>query len=1080
MGNLKYSTSGEDGRIGEVIEYTVTEDATPLVAGDSSGGVGQINVATRAITTGPVRDRTPAVAGQDIVLQDNVGIDGTPNKGRGVISGKITRASQPGARLNISAETILSRFNVERTARPYYGTVQPSTSISTDRVNLFTNPDRETNLNGIAAVNDEAGGDFVLSRQTDGGFAGDGYASATFTTSNNPAPNGWTGPVGQRLVVPGHVSPAGGQTTHPSIVFSSTAWNGYKYWMAHTPYPASNDAHEDPNVVASNDGITWVIPTGLTNPIDDQPGGTIYNSDVDLVLVGATMYLFWRTLDTTLGSNQEKIYVSTSTNGTTWAAKTLIYQSTMTVRRLLSPSFIFENGKWVCWAIDMVSEPNTLVRMETVSGSTLTPSNWTTPVVNTLDWSSPGKEPWHVEVRKVGNQYVGLMNDATIGASGTNGDLYLITSPDGINWKGSSQTIIPRNFAGEHDQLYRATFLQETEASVTGLRVWYSAWRTTPAVVWNIYRTFVKWNGTFTGGGGVYSTFDVPEANVDYTASGYFRVSRVTQKPVGTPLQRLAVSLRFYNGGGLMIGSTTPSIALPVTEDWTRLSAAGTAPVGTTTARLYVIAQTGTGGSAWTLGDSLESDAVLAEMGGLDEYFSGNTALSATTDEEGRVTNRVSTWNGAVDGSTSTQSLVSVIPEKGYNATQGNYFRYLCSLVDVPNPVVDPEFDAISVAYPGWTGNVYNYLKEFLVAIRAEVAVQNGTVVLAKPRARTIPAECIVQYSTSIDSTMSSQFVQVYDQGTHWGVNELAFRATTEYQVERDGQTYVSITTPHFIDTPNNPECVWNFNEDTLGGDGQYSVLDSQGLMVEPDWWRQQGGRVTVETVPSEPNRLLIRIYGPRADADGYLGPYKLSRQPSQTLPALDITGSGVFIEKKLITLRTGVQPSQTATEFGSVIDNPFFVNRSIAGTRGMDAACQAAGPRVTFNATISNVPEYSGQEFGFIPGCRVRFNDNIFRINQVSYGLDRITVSGEADMTFGDLDDQFSYSFADFERDYGNLTFGQFDALMVGKTFGDFDKMVGGATFEQLDTTYEGATFAQFAAYPALESPPAPLSQTT
>ncbi|MDD4289905.1 MAG: DUF2341 domain-containing protein [Patescibacteria group bacterium] len=72
-----------------------------------------------------------------------------------------------------------------------------------------------------------------------------------------------------------------GQAIHPDIVYFDEPWNGYSYWMVMTPYPNGNPDYENPSIVVSNDGVSWVTPDGPTNPIDSQPGG--YNSDPDIV-----------------------------------------------------------------------------------------------------------------------------------------------------------------------------------------------------------------------------------------------------------------------------------------------------------------------------------------------------------------------------------------------------------------------------------------------------------------------------------------------------------------------------------------------------------------------------------------------------------------------------------------------------------------------------------------------------------------------------------------------------------------------------------------------------------------------------
>jgi len=48
------------------------------------------------------------------------------------------------------------------------------------------------------------------------------------------------------------------QPKHPSVI-KFASWNGFTYWMAMAPY------YEDPPIVASNSGISWVVLEGVTN-----------------------------------------------------------------------------------------------------------------------------------------------------------------------------------------------------------------------------------------------------------------------------------------------------------------------------------------------------------------------------------------------------------------------------------------------------------------------------------------------------------------------------------------------------------------------------------------------------------------------------------------------------------------------------------------------------------------------------------------------------------------------------------------------------------------------------------------------
>lgn len=47
--------------------------------------------------------------------------------------------------------------------------------------------------------------------------------------------------------------------THPSLVSFNKRWHGFKYCLAFTPYERADYNQENPNIVASNDSVYWVI-----------------------------------------------------------------------------------------------------------------------------------------------------------------------------------------------------------------------------------------------------------------------------------------------------------------------------------------------------------------------------------------------------------------------------------------------------------------------------------------------------------------------------------------------------------------------------------------------------------------------------------------------------------------------------------------------------------------------------------------------------------------------------------------------------------------------------------------------------
>ena len=72
------------------------------------------------------------------------------------------------------------------------------------------------------------------------------------------------------------------QNIHPKVLYFEDGWNGYKFWMAYTPYPYGIPTHENPCIAVSNDGINWMLPNGAPNPLASTPSDG-YNSDTHLV-----------------------------------------------------------------------------------------------------------------------------------------------------------------------------------------------------------------------------------------------------------------------------------------------------------------------------------------------------------------------------------------------------------------------------------------------------------------------------------------------------------------------------------------------------------------------------------------------------------------------------------------------------------------------------------------------------------------------------------------------------------------------------------------------------------------------------
>jgi len=84
-----------------------------------------------------------------------------------------------------------------------------------------------------------------------------------------------------QLTIP--FSDGSSQGVHPSVLYFPVGWAGYKFWMLVTGYKNGDDRYENPHLFASNDGVAWVVPVGISNPITPAPTRPKFNCDPELV-----------------------------------------------------------------------------------------------------------------------------------------------------------------------------------------------------------------------------------------------------------------------------------------------------------------------------------------------------------------------------------------------------------------------------------------------------------------------------------------------------------------------------------------------------------------------------------------------------------------------------------------------------------------------------------------------------------------------------------------------------------------------------------------------------------------------------
>ena len=267
------------------------------------------------------------------------------------------------------------------------------------------------------------------------------------------------------------------QVVHPDVKYFSNPWNGYRYWMAYTPYPWTNDFYENPSIVASKDGVEWVTPEGLVNPLDEvtqsENDAGIHLSDTALVYNDNTDALecWYRWTDE--ANRKEKFFRRTTTDGVNWTPKELVYEKDDI---LVSPSIVFEDGKYKMWAVASY-EGYKIIKTETTTPNMV--SSWSAETIIPVTYKDDGRQGtiWHIHIYKESNNLYHLTwNEKT-------GSIFWATSTDGNSFENCIEIIKPSKGEGRWDNvhLYRPTLTKVDEL----YRFYYSALGLSPGR-WNV------------------------------------------------------------------------------------------------------------------------------------------------------------------------------------------------------------------------------------------------------------------------------------------------------------------------------------------------------------------------------------------------------------------------------------------------------------------------------------------------------------------------------------------------------------------------------------------------------------------
>lgn len=233
----------------------------------------------------------------------------------------------------------------------------------------------------------------------------------------------------------------GNQPIHTKALYFENGFNGYKYWMAYTPFPFGRDQQENPCICCSNDMIKWEEPSGISNPLD-LPGCTVDNkaiaywSDTHLLYVNNQLELYYRGVYSNNGGSV--IVKRTSTDGITWSDRQIVIS--FSDAQHVCPVVIHNGEKYLMWLF----APGEM--FESTDG---------------VSWTSLGKlkfinstEKWHFDV--IYNEKTNMYEMVQTSMYGET--IEFLVSYDGIVWNKVKDIIVKDTVFFPNIDFYRPSF----------------------------------------------------------------------------------------------------------------------------------------------------------------------------------------------------------------------------------------------------------------------------------------------------------------------------------------------------------------------------------------------------------------------------------------------------------------------------------------------------------------------------------------------------------------------------------------------------------------------------------------------
>ncbi len=345
--------------------------------------------------------------------------------------------------------------------------------------------------------------------------------------------------------------------------------------------------------------------------------------------------------------------------------------------------------------------------------------------------------------------------------------------------------------------------------------------------------------------------------------------------------------------------------------------------------------------------------------------------------------------------------------------------------------------DLIPVNAPGFVGNLYDKIREFLAAYSAELVTIDGLHVV-----RSTMRDSIILDNFSEGPEVTSNLQQTSELvRVHWYDNEYVTNGQvyplaanpgeadeeipepTVYSVGANEVLNIEIQLRASLLSINTPLYVSFVPDEDVTGTGVYTAVGSDSLPITPSQWADQGGKIEVSISEDDPSVAKVKLTGPDIIS---LAPFRIamSSGSGNYYNALHITGTGMFVRDQAVDLATGALPSVTGQKYATECTNPYISTEEQAYQVG-----QVIAGRVQQEQSVSfTIPTPTNQVvFGLLPGKKFVHANQQFRVETTDVNNHTMSCSGSYALTVADYDHFFTrgaaFTVADFDGLYTGVT---------------------------------------------------------